>query len=502
MTVKSYGKCWLSASPAELFSPLCKSLPYWLLKYPQLQLRCCDELYFEKIRRYFSVLLPRLKSLLYKNGGPIIAMQVENEYGSFGSDKEYIPRIKRCMESFGMDTFYLTSDGTEHYMLTGGTAGGVYASANFGSHPAKNFKAMDEIRPGQPHMCMEYWCGWFQHWGKRNLPRDPADMLAPVSEMLAAGDSFNIYMFCGGTNFGFYNGANFSDKYLPTVTSYDYGGLLTENGEITEQYRLIQAEIAKYSPLPPQLSVPENQPFSYGKVKLTQSAGLFEQLERISAPVQSPMPQRFEQLGVDYGFVLYRTAVRCPKEDMRLVLEGLHDRALVYTDGQLRGVKGREGMQDDEIWIGAREKDVSLDILVENMGRINYGPHMRDEKGITGVIVGQQYQHGCTMYPLSLKNLSAISFTDGFVQDGRPRFYRAVLNAAECADTFIDMTGFTKGVVFVNGFNLGRYWEQGPYHDLYLPGSLLKKGENEIIIFELENAQRDFLTLNNTRTVE
>ena len=244
--------------------------------------RCSNELYFEKIKSYYNELMPRIKKHLFKNGGPIIAVQVENEYGSFGNDKEYISRLYRLMLSYELDTFFFTADGTEKYMLNGGLTDGVFATANFGSDPEGNFEALDARRPNQPHFCMEYWCGWFDHWGEKPHKRDAEDIVAPLKRMQERGEHFNIYMFHGGTNFGFMNGANYADTYQPTVTSYDYGAFLTENGEYTEQYRLLKNELSRYredtdlpcKPIPLR---------SYGEIRLTESARLFDNLERISA---------------------------------------------------------------------------------------------------------------------------------------------------------------------------------------------------------------------------
>ena len=221
-------------------------LPYWLLGYNGLKPRCSNGLYFEKVENYYNELMPRIKRHLFKNGGPIIAVQVENEYGSFGNDKEYISRLYRLMLSYELDTFFFTADGTEKYMLNGGLTDGVFATANFGSDPEGNFDALDARRPNQPHFCMEYWCGWFDHWGEKPHKRDAEDIVAPLKRMRERGEHFNIYMFHGGTNFGFMNGANYADTYQPTVTSYDYGAFLTENGEYTEQYRLLKNELSSY----------------------------------------------------------------------------------------------------------------------------------------------------------------------------------------------------------------------------------------------------------------
>lgn len=474
-------------------------LPYWLLCYKDLKLRCSNELYFEKIESYYNELMPRIKRHLFKNGGPIIAVQVENEYGSFGNDKEYISRLYRLMLSYELDTFFFTADGTEKYMLNGGLTDGVFATANFGSDPEGNFDALDARRPNQPHFCMEYWCGWFDHWGEKPHKRDAEDIVAPLKRMRERGEHFNIYMFHGGTNFGFMNGANFGDTYQPTVTSYDYGAFLTENGEYTEQYRLLKNELSHCREVP-EIPCKPIHLCTYGKIRLTESSRLFDNLERISSLTEDTVPRSFEELHHPYGFVLYRTKVAADTTVDRLKLNKVRDRVSVYANGKPLGVIDRMGICNDEIWLGGNENEVTLDLLAENLGRINYGPELLDKKGIDfPVMIGQQQQFGYKMYPIDFERISELEFREGAVSDGTPVFLRGVLYAEECADTFLDMSGFTKGCVFINGFNLGRYWNIGSTLDLYIPAPLIKKGKNEIVVFELESFGRDYITANDYR---
>lgn len=474
--------------------------PYWLLRYKNMRLRCSDSLYLEKIDRFYSVLIPKLRELLLENGGPIIAVQLENEYGSYGNDKKYIPKLKDIMQKYGMDTFFFTADGTAPSMLTGGVCDGIYACANFGDAPEERFAKMDEIRPGAPHCCMEFWIGWLEHWGEQRGIRNAAEVAEQIAQMIKNGDSFNIYMFCGGTNFAFYNGSNYENGVIqPTVTNYCCDGMLTENGDYTEKYRLIKQKILKAYEID-ECELKEIKTKSYGKMELIYKASLFDHIEELSAPLSSSYVQTFEELGVDYGFVLYRTDIRHPTNPMPLNIIGLHDRAYVYTDGVFRGIKDRSGKRNDNIILSAEHNDVRLDILVESLGRINYGDRMRDEKGIlSGVSIGIQNQYGYNMYPLKLNNISSLSFESGFSYESVPMFYKGILRVEEPADTFIDMRGFTKGCVFVNGVNIGRYWNIGPYYDLYIPAPLLRKGGNEIVVFELEKAEQSYVCFNDHR---
>ena len=461
-------------------------LPYWLLKYKGIHLRCSDPLYIEKVEKFFDELYPRLKPLLYANGGPIIAMQLENEYGSFGNDKAYIPALKAMVEKHGLNVFLFTADGYDDHMLTSGPIDGVYAALNFGSKPREAFAAIDKRRPDQPHTCMEFWGGWFEHWGDNKSFREPEDTLQPLREMADAGESFNIYMFHGGTNFGFYNGSNFTDgKIEPTATNYESDGFLTEAGGLTEKYRLLQQHLhGDTTPIPP---IPQK---AYPAIELTECAPLFENLDVLCAPVTAKWPMTMEELNQDYGFVLYRTKIPAVTQELPLTVSEVRDRALIWTDGHYRGLIDRSTGQVDEITVFAPQTDIQLDILVENLGRINYGPLILDEKGIVGrVSVGLQNLYDYTMYPLSLKDLSGLDYRAATIED-KPTFYKGTLTVEEPQDTFIDLRGFEKGCVFVNGFMIGRYWSKGPYCSLYIPAPLLNNGQNTIEIFELEKADR------------
>lgn len=464
-------------------------LPSWLLADSNMRFRSYYEPYLEKVDRYYDVLLKKLQPLLQTNGGPIIAMQIENEYGSFGNDKKYLNYIKDAMIKRGIDVLLFTSDGPTDLMLQGGTVDGILATVNFGSKPAESFDKLQEYFPNTPNIVMEYWNGWFDHWGEEHHERDPGETAATFAKMLERGDSVNFYMFHGGTNFGFYNGANYDKVLQPTVTSYDYDCPVSETGDITPKFHTVRAAIAKYKDIG-ELVLPEPIPkMNYGTVTMVESVQLFDALEMISHPIQRANPEKMEKLGQDYGFTLYRTFLQGPKEEAELTIQEVRDRALVFVDNEYKGVIDR--WDNHTLSFAVPKEGVQLDIVVENMGRINYGPMMNDPKGITeGVRFERQFLFDWSMYPLPMDNLQQLTFKEGHKDVIGPTFYKGTFQVDEIGDTFVELPGWTKGFVVVNGFNLGRYWEVGPQETLYLPGPLLRKGTNEIVVFELHGAER------------
>ncbi len=476
-------------------------LPSWLLTYPKMRLRCNDPLYLEKVRRYFRELFRIVTPRLSTHGGNVIAVQVENEYGSYGDDKEYLKAIVDMYRENGVDCLLFTSDGTADFMLSGGTLDGVLATANFGSNPAGNFEAFHRFRPDSPSMCTEFWNGWFDHWYEPHHTRTSTDTAQVLDEMLGMGASLNFYMFHGGTNFGFTNGANYAEQYQPTVTSYDYDCPVSECGDLTPKYYEVKDVLEKRFGKAPDLPVHNLPKAAYGEVTLSEAAALFTNAQKLAAPVHAAAPLTMEELGQDFGFVLYSTTLHGPFEELPLTLEGVHDRALIYVNGQYRGVKERDGRHNDEILLGlSTGESLRLDILVENMGRVNYGWKLRDEKGITGGIrLGQRYHFGWDMTPLSCDDLSGLLYTPHAAGVDAPTFLRGSFSVEKPADTFLRLDGFTKGVAFVNGFNLGRYWNTaGPQKTLYVPAPLLKVGHNELVVFELEHSETNRVLLTDT----
>jgi beta-galactosidase len=467
-------------------------LPFWLLKDPTMQVRCVYPPYLAAVDRFFDALLPRLAPLQFKHGGPIIAMQVENEYGSYGNDKVYLRHLADGMRARGIDSFLFTSDGPRDGCLQGGTLPDVFKTVNFAFDAMEAFAKLREYQPEGPLMVMEFWSGWFDHWGEEHHISADGEAsiersVQTLDEILAAGASVNFYMFHGGSNFGFMNGANFDpEAYGADVTSYDYACPLDEAGDPSPRFAAYREVLKKYVDIPSAEIPPVSRKAGYGAVEMTESARLFESLGVLSQPRSSVTPDPMEMYDQDYGFILYRTQLSGPCAGI-LRLRGLHDRALVFVDGVLIDTLDRE--TGNEYAALETTGDAILEILVENMGRVNFGASLLDRKGITGgVTVNDQYQFGWEVFPLPLNDLSGLKFDSARAADF-PAFMRATFNVDDPADTFLALPGWTKGAVWLNGFNLGRYWERGPQKTLYVPAPLLKRGKNELIVFELHGTQ-------------
>ncbi len=466
-------------------------LPSWLLKDSDMQLRCSHPPFLEAVDRFFDALLPRLVPLQISRDGPVIAIQVENEYGSYGNDKNYLSYLEKGLIKRGIDALLFTSDGPTDEMLQYGTLPHIHKTANFGSKAESAFKKLREYQPTGPLMCAEFWNGWFDHWGEEHHRRTPEVAAAELEEILACGASVNLYMFHGGSNFGFINGANArpGKSYQPTVNSYDSDAPLDEAGDPTPKFMAFREVLSRYSQVPA-LPVPPSIPkMALGSVQLSESTGLFEALEALGEPVSAPAPVSMEQLGQSYGFILYHTQVTGPRGEVPLTIQGLGDRAQVFGNGQPIGILERE-FPDQTLMLSVPPEGLTLDILVENQGRVNFGPDLFDRKGIRGgVMLGQQFLYDWTITPLPLEDLSNLPFSSPASKTG-PRFFRGSFEVSELKDTYLTLPGWNKGVCWINGFNLGRYWKRGPQKSIYVAVPLLRKGSNEIIVFELHETSQ------------
>lgn len=460
-------------------------LPSWLLRDPGLGLRCCDAGFLQKVRRYYRELLSRVRPLLCTNGGNIIMMQVENEYGSYGNDRNYLLEIEKIYLENGIDCLLFTSDGSNDWMLSGGSLPHLLTTVNFGSRPELNFRELRKFKQGEPLMCTEFWSGWFDHWREDHHTRSAEEIGENLQQLQNSGASYNFYMFHGGTNFGFCNGANHTGtEYQPTITSYDYCAPLSECGDMTPTYHRIR-EILGAPPVSGDVS---NLPkCAYGEVLLSQVSPLLPQVSALAQKITAAQTRTMEQLGQDFGYLLYSTTLRGPFTEQPLDLGRVHDRAMVFLNGKRVGLWERSRKKDRMVLSLASGETAKLDILVENMGRVNYGTKLLDCKGLLdGVRLGQQFHFGWDMYCLTMEDLSKLWWHTEVPEWKQPVFLRGELTIEGIpADTFLRLPNFTKGFCMVNGFNIGRYWNAaGPQKTLYVPAPLLKTGGNEIIVFE------------------
>lgn len=456
--------------------------PSWLLKDRSLVLRSRNPQYETAVRAWFRRLGQEIAPLLLQNGGPILAIQVENEYGSFGDDHAYMEDVKNALLSSGMDAPVLyTADGAEE--VPNGSLPELPAVVNFGSGEAKtSFALLDKLRPSGVRMTGEYWDGWFDHWGEAHHTTDGTREAAELGWMLRQGYSVSLYMFEGGTTFGWMNGANSNGtNYEPDTTSYDYDAPLDERGQPRQKYFLFRDAIREATGTTPPPVPAESSTATFPIRAQLKSASLWANLP---APVRTDHLPTMEDLNQAYGYILYRTRLEAG-EGGTLVIDGLHDYAQIYVDRKLAGTLDRR-LGTDQLTIPAAKSSATLDILVENSGRVNFTKVIRGErKGITGgVTIGRKVPQQWEVYSLPMEDLSRLRF------DARPCtgpcFYRTEMTVGEPADTYLSTRALHKGMLWVNGRALGRFWHIGPQFALYTPASWLRKGANTVTFFDLD----------------
>ena len=483
-------------------------MPAWLLT-EDMRIRSSDASYLQAVADYYDELLPRLVPRLLDKGGNILMMQVENEYGSYGEDKDYLRAIRQMMLDRGLDCPLFTSDGPWRATLRAGTLieEDLFVTGNFGSKADYNFAQMqeffDEHGKKWPLMCMEFWDGWFNRWKEPIIKRDPEELAQAVHEVLKQG-SINLYMFHGGTNFGFMNGCSARGVTdLPQVTSYDYDALLDEQGNSTPKYFAVQKMMETYYPEYPQMKPLTKESFELRDIALSEKVSLFETLADLAQPVESLYPVKMEDLGQSYGYLLYRTEASWDADEEKIrVIDG-RDRMQLFVDGKLMATQYQAEIGQDIFVAGEKKVTHRIDILMENMGRVNYGHKFladTQRKGIrTGVCKDLHFLLNWQQYPLSFENTENIDFSKGW-QPEQPAFYAFDFEIKALKDTYLDLSGFGKGLAFVNGVNIGRFWNVGPTLSLYIPHSLLKEGHNRIIIFETEGEYEESINLVNQPT--
>lgn len=473
-------------------------LPWWLLKKKDIKLRENDSYFLERVDKFQKAVADQVSDLTIANDGPIIMVQVENEYGSYGTDKPYVSNIRDMLrKNFGDEVTLFQCDWASNFENNG--LDDLIWTMNFGTgaNIDEQFKRLKELRPESPLMCSEFWSGWFDKWGANHETRDAKDMIAGIDEMLSKGISFSLYMTHGGTNWGHWAGAN-SPGYAPDVTSYDYDAPINEQGAPTPKYWELRKALEKYTdgkqaPVPDAIKTTAVAPFKFSMV-----APVFENLPEPKSDVAIKTMEEYDQ---GFGSIIYQTTLPELPNGGVLTITDAHDYAQIFINGEYIGKLDRRN-NEKQLAIPPTAKGAKLDIMVEAMGRINFGRAIKDFKGITDKVTVTEERNGYN-FTCELSNWKVYNIEDEYAtytemdykpiskykanSDGRlPRgAYKTTFKVNKPADTFLNMETWGKGLVYVNGHAIGRFWEIGPQQTLYVPGAWLKKGENEIIVYDI-----------------
>ena len=476
-------------------------LPWWLLKKKDIKLRERDPYFMQRVEIFEKEVGKQLAPLTIQNGGPIIMVQVENEYGSYGVDKAYVSEIRDIVKKSGFDKVSLFQCDWSSNFLNNGLDDLTW-TMNFGTgaNIDDQFATLGKVRPDAPKMCSEFWSGWFDKWGANHETRPAEDMIANIDEMLSKNISFSLYMTHGGTSFGHWAGAN-SPGFAPDVTSYDYDAPINESGQTTDKYWKLRNTLEKYADGGKLAKVPATiKSMTVPAFEFTEVAPLFSNLPEAKTGQTIKTMEDYDQ---GFGSILYHTTLPEIPAGTTIKVKDAHDYAQIFIDGKYIGKLDRRN-GEKELELPACKKGARLDILIEAMGRINFGRAIKDFKGITDKVEVSFDTDGntCT-YDLKKWTVYNIHDTYSFyknmtfrklasakdVKDEKgqrqPGVYRATFNLKKTNDTFLNFETFGKGLVYVNGVALGRIWEIGPQQTLYVPGCWLKKGQNEVLVFDV-----------------
>lgn len=475
-------------------------MPAWLLRNKNLKFRCSEPNFLKHVADYFKVLCKVFVPYLSTNGGPIIAVCIENEYGTYGNDKIYLKELRKMLENGGVNVPFYTTDGAVRAMIYSGSTDDAFAGLNFRAkvEECKNpLNAFDDLLPECPKFVGEFWSGRSQHWTKEFSYRNPSET-AEAYELLLENDVFvSFYMFSGGTNFGFTSGSIFgrsyadnpqnSAKYIPFATSYDCDSLISEDGNPTEKYFLCRDILDEYLGK-------EKRPHTYNKkptqafdVNLSESADLFENIKNLAVcEKESLEPLTMEEMNQNFGYALYNVKVAPGRYTASMNLSYVNDKANVFINGEYSGEYLRGG---DNAPINFTNTDDGMDvnILVENLGRYSNHKTYTENKGIVGNISGYANWFNWKQWSLPMDDISKLEYKPIVNEKpNMPTFLRGKFDAKAGIDTFLLTDGFSHGNVWINGFNIGRYWDKGPQRTLYVPGGLLKENDNVIEIFDVK----------------
>ena len=470
-------------------------LPAWLLRDPEVRPRSSEPRYLAAVSEYLQQVYAIVAPLQIDRGGPVILVQIENEYGAYGADKAYLEHLVRVTRAAGITVPLTTIDQPTPEMLADGSLPGLHLTASFGSRTAERFATLREHQPTGPLMCAEFWNGWFDSWGTHHHTTTVEQTASDLDAILSVGGSVNFYMFHGGTNFGLTSGANDKGVYQPIVTSYDYDAPLDEAGNPTEKYFAFRDVIARYAPVPAEIPDAAVDAPAF-EVPLQPVAALFDVVAASGSPLGSPITHRelptFDDLEHDRGLVLFSTTLsgESPGSGV-LAFDEVRDRAWVFLDGSPVGVLARDSHENA---IVLPQMNGELSILVEDQGRVNYGQRLGEAKGlIGGARLDGRAVGDWTVTPIDLDAVPGVAGVAGGAaaeagtSSAGPVIARAEFTLdAEVDGLFLGAGRWGKGFVWVNGFLLGRYWRRGPQRTLYVPGPALHVGVNEIVVLELE----------------
>ena len=478
-------------------------LPPYLLRIPDIKIRCMDPRYMKAVTSYITNISKEIRTLQCTNGGPILMVQIENEYGSFGNDKQYLEELRKLWLKNGINVPFYTSDGPTAFMLEAGNIDGAAIGLDSGSNEG-DFEAATKRNPDVPSFSGETYPGWLTHWGEKFAKPDTNSLKKEIEFLLQHRKSFNFYVIHGGTNFAFTAGANAFNptQYQADLTSYDYDAPINEQGQATAKYYMLRNLISKYvSYKIPEVPRPVAA-ISIPAINMKLANSIWKNLPK---PIYSPQPLTMEAIGQNQGLILYKTKLIGHK-DGKLSIWEPHDYALVFVDNKFVDTVFRDGGK----WTVDLPKNTDpahtpeLEILVEGMGHINFAQFMIDRKGITdrvtlnGMTLMNWEIYSMPMGYEFVKQASAMSA--GLQDDKQGVFFRGAFNLTTTGDTYFDLSNYSKGIVYVNGHNLGRYWNIGPQQRLFCPATWLKKGENEIIVFDLH--QLSSKDISSTTTLE
>lgn len=468
-------------------------LPWWLLQKEGIALRSQDPYYMERVGIFMNEVGKHLADLQINRGGNIIMVQVENEFGSYGTDKPYVEDIRDIVRAAGFtDVPLFQCDWNTNFKNN--ALDDLLWTINFGTgaNIDNQFRELQALRPNTPLMCSEFWSGWFDRWGSPHETRSAQDLVKGMREMLEKDISFSLYMTHGGSTFGHWTGAN-SPPYASWCSSYDYDAPISESGQATEKFYAVRELLAQYSDkaLP---KVPKALPMiEIPAFELTQVAPLFQNLPPAILSDQVRSMEFFDQ---GYGSILYRTTLPAGKIGRKLIVEDVHDWAIVFVDGKALGTLDRR-KAEKVLALPPTDQDAVLDILVENMGRVNYSKTIHDYKGITqrvSVREGKSRQElrGFEIYPIRVEDAlnPDIQFGERSEQCRQPAYHQGFFDLNKTGDVYLDMQSWSKGLVWVNGYAIGRFWEIGPQQTLFVPGCWLHQGRNEIIILDMQGPKQ------------